>query len=132
MKSSLKLLPSMGFPTDRGSWAYCHPKSPCVKLQHKPDAQVLKLRIGLVRCSKLQLQALEIAITGVCLKKAKKKTLSGATVPKLFATCARGLEGVLVDELRALGAAEVTPGRGGVHFLGDLPLLYQANLWLRT
>jgi putative N6-adenine-specific DNA methylase len=53
-------------------------------------------------------------------------------VTGLFATCARGLEGVLADELRALGAAEVTPGRGGVSFAGDLPLLYQANLWLRT
>ena len=51
---------------------------------------------------------------------------------KFFATCARGLESVLVDELRALGAAEVTPDRGGVRFLGDLPLLYKANLWLRT
>jgi putative N6-adenine-specific DNA methylase len=53
-------------------------------------------------------------------------------VAKLFATCARGLEDVLADELRALGAADVTRGRGGVRFLGDLPLLYQANLWLRT
>src|SRR5205823_13927108 len=50
----------------------------------------------------------------------------------LFATCARGLEDVLVEELRALGAAEVAPGRGGVQFAGDLALLYQANLWLRT
>jgi putative N6-adenine-specific DNA methylase len=39
---------------------------------------------------------------------------------------------MLADELRALGAAEVTPGRGGVQFAGDLALLYQANLWLRT
>src|SRR5438132_1531179 len=53
-------------------------------------------------------------------------------VPKLFATCARGLENVLADELRALGAAGIAPGRGGVHFLGDLALLYKANLWLRT
>jgi putative N6-adenine-specific DNA methylase len=53
-------------------------------------------------------------------------------VPKLFATCARGLEDVLADELRALGAAGVASGRGGVEFLGDLPLLYKANLWLRT
>ncbi len=51
---------------------------------------------------------------------------------RLFATCARGLEPVLADELRALGAAEVTPGRGGVAFAGDRVLLYQANLWLRT
>src|SRR3712207_1807781 len=49
-----------------------------------------------------------------------------------FATCARGLENVLAEELRQLGAAEVTPGRGGAHFAGDLVLFYQANLWLRT
>lgn len=53
-------------------------------------------------------------------------------MPKLFATCARGLETVLADELRTLGAAEITPGRGGVYFQGDLTLLYKANLWLRT
>jgi putative N6-adenine-specific DNA methylase len=49
-----------------------------------------------------------------------------------FATCARGIEPVLADELRALGAADVEPGRGGVHFRGDQELLYRANLWLRT
>lgn len=51
---------------------------------------------------------------------------------KLFVTCGRGIEPVLADELRALGAAEVTPGRGGVQCVGDQALLYQANLWLRT
>jgi putative N6-adenine-specific DNA methylase len=49
-----------------------------------------------------------------------------------FATCARGIEPVLADELSALGAADVTPGRGGVHFGGDQVLLYRANLRLRT
>jgi putative N6-adenine-specific DNA methylase len=51
---------------------------------------------------------------------------------RMFATCARGVEPVLADELRALGAADVQPGRGGVAFAGDLALLYRANLWLRT
>lgn len=51
---------------------------------------------------------------------------------RYFATCARGLEPVLARELAALGAAEVTPGRGGVGFAGDSALLYRANLWLRT
>jgi putative N6-adenine-specific DNA methylase len=51
---------------------------------------------------------------------------------KLFATCARGIEPVLADELRALDAAEIVAGRGGVHFRGDQVLLYRANLWLRT
>jgi putative N6-adenine-specific DNA methylase len=54
-----------------------------------------------------------------------------ATLP-FFATCARGLEPVLADELRALGAADVAPGRGGVGFAGDQAMLYRANLWLRT
>src|SRR3954447_15382192 len=53
-------------------------------------------------------------------------------MPRFFATCARGIEPVLADELRALGADDVEPGRGGVHFAGDHALLYRANLWLRT
>ncbi len=51
---------------------------------------------------------------------------------RYFATCARGLEPLMADELRALGAAEVAPGRGGVAFAGDMGTLYRANLWLRT
>jgi putative N6-adenine-specific DNA methylase len=54
------------------------------------------------------------------------------TAQRFFATCARGLEPVLADELRALGAAAVEPGRGGVAFQGDQATLYRANLWLRT
>src|SRR5262249_13436549 len=54
------------------------------------------------------------------------------TLERYFATCGRGIEPVLADELRALGAVEVEPGRGGVHFAGERALLYQANLWLRT
>jgi putative N6-adenine-specific DNA methylase len=53
-------------------------------------------------------------------------------VDKFFATCARGLEPILADELRALKAGGVEEGRGGVHFSGDQATLYQANLWLRT
>jgi putative N6-adenine-specific DNA methylase len=51
---------------------------------------------------------------------------------RFFATCARGLEPVLSKELEELGALEIVPGRGGVHFQGDPALLYKANLWLRT
>ncbi len=51
---------------------------------------------------------------------------------RYFATCGRGIEPVLADELRALGAAQVETGRGGVHFAGDQATLYRANLWLRT
>ncbi|MCI0640437.1 MAG: THUMP domain-containing protein [Gemmataceae bacterium] len=50
----------------------------------------------------------------------------------MFATCARGLELILAAELRLLNARDIVPGRGGVHFRGDLALLYRANLWLRT
>jgi putative N6-adenine-specific DNA methylase len=51
---------------------------------------------------------------------------------RYFATCARGLEPILADELRVLAARDVTTGRGGVAFAGDKLLLYKANLWLRT
>jgi putative N6-adenine-specific DNA methylase len=51
---------------------------------------------------------------------------------RYFATCARGLEPILADELHGLNVREVTPGRGGVAFGGGKALLYQANLWLRT
>lgn len=51
---------------------------------------------------------------------------------KYFATCARGLEPMLADELRGQLASEIVPGRGGVSFSGDAALLYKANLWLRT
>ena len=54
------------------------------------------------------------------------------TPHRLHATTARGLEEVLADELRALGAGEVTPGRAVVSFTGDLALGYQACLWCRT
>jgi 23S rRNA (guanine2445-N2)-methyltransferase len=60
--------------------------------------------------------------------------MEGRTVASVryFATCGRGIESLLADELRALRAEDIQPGRGGVHFAGDQALLYQANLWLRT
>ncbi|HEV3081493.1 MAG TPA: THUMP domain-containing protein, partial [Gemmataceae bacterium] len=51
---------------------------------------------------------------------------------KYFATCARGFESLLAQELRDLRALDIEPGRGGVSFGGDQATLYQANLWLRT
>jgi len=50
----------------------------------------------------------------------------------LVATCSRGLEEVLADELRAMGLAAVSPGRGFVGFSGGLRAIYDANLRLRT
>jgi 23S rRNA (guanine2445-N2)-methyltransferase / 23S rRNA (guanine2069-N7)-methyltransferase len=43
-----------------------------------------------------------------------------------------GLEGVLADELSALGAQQVTRGRRMVAFRGDRELLYRANVHCRT
>jgi len=51
---------------------------------------------------------------------------------RYFATAAKGTEDLLAAEIEALGARGVEPGRGGVHFLGDLSLALDANLWLRT
>jgi 23S rRNA (guanine2445-N2)-methyltransferase / 23S rRNA (guanine2069-N7)-methyltransferase len=50
----------------------------------------------------------------------------------LFATTPRGLEPVLADELRGLGAGRVHPVRAGVAFDGDLELAYRACLWSRV
>lgn len=51
---------------------------------------------------------------------------------KFFATCARGLEEVLAQELRTIGCETFTIAPGGVQFEGDQNLLYKAHLWLRT
>ncbi|MBU2602911.1 MAG: bifunctional 23S rRNA (guanine(2069)-N(7))-methyltransferase RlmK/23S rRNA (guanine(2445)-N(2))-methyltransferase RlmL [Actinobacteria bacterium] len=49
----------------------------------------------------------------------------------LFATAARGLEPLLVDELRALGATGVKEARAGCRFSGGLETAYRACLWSR-
>ena len=51
---------------------------------------------------------------------------------KMVAKTLKGLEAVLADELRALGAFDVEPGHRMVSFGGDLETLYQANLSCRT
>lgn len=48
-----------------------------------------------------------------------------------FATCPKGLEPLLAQELAALGAAEVKETAAGVHFRGRLALAYRACLWSR-
>ena len=50
----------------------------------------------------------------------------------LFATCARGVEPLLAQELTVLGARDVKPARAGVAFRGDLREAYAACLWSRT
>jgi putative N6-adenine-specific DNA methylase len=49
-----------------------------------------------------------------------------------FATVARGLEPIAAQELERLGAKNVRPDFTGVHFVGNLALLYRVNLWART
>ncbi|PWK92675.1 bifunctional 23S rRNA (guanine(2069)-N(7))-methyltransferase RlmK/23S rRNA (guanine(2445)-N(2))-methyltransferase RlmL [Fulvimonas soli] len=48
-----------------------------------------------------------------------------------FATCPKGLEYLLKDELAALGAAGVREALAGVHFEGTLETAYRACLWSR-
>ena len=46
----------------------------------------------------------------------------------LFATCPRGLEALLAEELSACGAEALQPAPGGVGFAGDWATAYRANL----
>ncbi len=48
-----------------------------------------------------------------------------------FATCPRGLESLLANELRASNAKEIKPTDGGVGFAGELSVCYHANLHSR-
>ena len=49
-----------------------------------------------------------------------------------FAVAARGIEPLTARELERLGAQGVRRVAGGVHFEGDMLVLYRASLWLRT
>ena len=51
---------------------------------------------------------------------------------RYFATAARGLEPLVVQELEQLGAKDIKPGFAGVSFTGDRSLLYRVNLWGRV
>ncbi len=48
-----------------------------------------------------------------------------------FATCPRGLEALLVEDLVAAGAADAKAIPGGAHFVADWPACYRANLHSR-
>ena len=52
-------------------------------------------------------------------------------MPNFFATCPRGLEKLLADELSGFSATDVQPTDGGVAFAGDWPTCYRANLQSR-
>ena len=51
---------------------------------------------------------------------------------RLFATTPKAMEGILADEILALGAENVQSKMAGVAFQGDLAMAYKACLWLRT
>lgn len=51
---------------------------------------------------------------------------------EMVAKTFQGLEDVLADELRTLGAENVLPGKRMVSFTGDLAMLYKANMCCRT
>ncbi|HEV2322031.1 MAG TPA: THUMP domain-containing protein [Gammaproteobacteria bacterium] len=51
---------------------------------------------------------------------------------RFFATAAKGLEPLVAEELKALGAREVKESRGGASFEGTPADAYRACLWLRT
>jgi putative N6-adenine-specific DNA methylase len=49
-----------------------------------------------------------------------------------FATCPRGLEVPLSNELSEISAADIRKDDGAVHFSGDISVCYKANLFVRT
>jgi|TARA_B100000768_G_scaffold141546_1_gene133265 putative N6-adenine-specific DNA methylase len=51
---------------------------------------------------------------------------------KMTATTLKGLEGVLAEELKKLGAQDIKEGIRSVTFRGDQGFLYKANIALRT
>ena len=48
-----------------------------------------------------------------------------------FATCPRGLEALLANEIKAAGAKDIKPTDGGIGFAGELGVCYAANLHSR-
>ncbi|MFC2417569.1 MAG: class I SAM-dependent RNA methyltransferase, partial [Eikenella corrodens] len=54
------------------------------------------------------------------------------TIHTLFATCPRGLETILAQELDAQGCTHIAPTDGGVSCQGSLEAAYRANLHSRT
>ncbi|MDD2739781.1 MAG: bifunctional 23S rRNA (guanine(2069)-N(7))-methyltransferase RlmK/23S rRNA (guanine(2445)-N(2))-methyltransferase RlmL [Methylomonas lenta] len=51
---------------------------------------------------------------------------------QLFATTPKAMEGILANEIEALGGQNVQQKMAGVAFQGDLEMAYKACLWLRT
>jgi 23S rRNA (guanine2445-N2)-methyltransferase / 23S rRNA (guanine2069-N7)-methyltransferase len=57
--------------------------------------------------------------------------MSRLVADAFFATCPKGLEYLLRDELIALGASDVREALAGAHFSGTLATAYKACLWSR-
>src|SRR5690349_9041896 len=53
-------------------------------------------------------------------------------IHRFFATCPRGLESVLGEELAGIGADDIEPVEGGVKFGGSFRVCYAANLESRV
>ncbi|WP_020209733.1 bifunctional 23S rRNA (guanine(2069)-N(7))-methyltransferase RlmK/23S rRNA (guanine(2445)-N(2))-methyltransferase RlmL [Gilvimarinus chinensis] len=53
------------------------------------------------------------------------------TKTQYFATCPKGLESLLLDELQALGGEDCRATVAGVYFGGELTVAYRACLWSR-
>ncbi len=51
---------------------------------------------------------------------------------KMVAPTIFGVEGILADELKRLGAENIKAENGRVFFEGDINMLAKANIWLRT
>jgi len=70
------------------------------------------------------------------IQKERGKVVSGNAAPRekfrMVAKTMVSLEEVLADELRELGAEEVTVGNRAVEFVGDMRMLYRANYCCRT
>ncbi|MGQ0809888.1 MAG: THUMP domain-containing class I SAM-dependent RNA methyltransferase [Nitrospiraceae bacterium] len=54
-----------------------------------------------------------------------------STKDRFFAPCPRGLEGMLAEELNALGVDTAAPAAGGVGFTGTMEQCYRVNLHSR-
>ena len=48
-----------------------------------------------------------------------------------FATCPRGLEALLIEDIQSIGASEITAASGGVHFSSNWSACYRLNLHSR-
>ena len=70
------------------------------------------------------------------IQKERGKVVTGNAAPRekfrMVAKTMVSLEEVLADELRELGAEEVTVGNRAVEFVGDMRMLYRANYCCRT